>query len=54
MTMDGASYTKNYYTHSDLLNGPTINLEMSASPNYLRGIAAEDAPYSFSNELNKK
>lgn len=54
MTMDGASYTKNYYTHSDLLNGPTINLEMSASPNYLRGTAAEDAPYSFSNELNKK
>ncbi|QIK53992.1 glycoside hydrolase family 92 protein [Dysgonomonas sp. HDW5B] len=50
MTLNGKNYTKNYLTHSDLLNGATINFEMSDKPNKSRGINDSDAPYSFSKE----
>jgi predicted alpha-1,2-mannosidase len=54
MTLNGQPYSKNYLEHADLLKGGTINFEMSDKPNMTRGTAASDAPYSFSNELNKK
>ena len=47
---NGQPYTKNYLRHADLLQGGTIQLEMSATPNKQRGIHPEDKPYSFSNE----
>ena len=54
MKVNGQDYTKNYITHSTLQNGGEININMGSTPNKTRGIAPEDAPYSFSNELEKK
>lgn len=57
MTMNNENYDKNFLTHETLLQGGTINFSMSDEPNKLRGIKAEDAPYSFTYELksgNKK
>lgn len=48
MKLNGESYTHNYFSHEDLMNGAKIQIEMSNLPNENRGIAAEDAPYSFS------
>ena len=48
MKLNGKSYTHNYFSHEDLMNGAKIQIEMSNLPNENRGIAAEDAPYSFS------
>ena len=48
MKLNGKSYTHNYFSHEDLMNGAKIQIEMSNLPNTNRGIAAEDAPYSFS------
>ncbi|MGN0070052.1 MAG: GH92 family glycosyl hydrolase, partial [Prevotella sp.] len=50
MKLNGADYTKNYLTHTDLMNGGSIVFDMSATPNTQRGTAGSDAPYSFSNE----
>lgn len=56
MKLNGNEYTRNYVIHSDLMCGGKIELQMSAVPNYKRGIEPEDVPYSFSNERtgNKK
>lgn len=54
LQLNGKTYTKNYINHSDLQNGGTININMSNTPNKDRGTKADDAPYSFSNELKKK
>ena len=51
MNVNGQVYTKNYITHSTLLNGANIQIRMSDTPNKQRGIAPEDAPYSFSEEV---
>ena len=48
MKLNGKSYTHNYFSHEDLMNGAKIQIEMSNLPNENRGIATEDAPYSFS------
>lgn len=53
MKVNGNEYTKNYFTHSDFMNGAVIDINMSNTPNKERGIAPEDAPYSFTNELKK-
>ena len=50
MKVDGKSYNKNYLKHSDLVDGATINIEMSDSPNKNRGTKKDAFPYSFSNE----
>ncbi|UAB83455.1 GH92 family glycosyl hydrolase [Zunongwangia sp. SCSIO 43204] len=50
MKVDGKSYNKNYLKHSDLVDGATINIEMSDSPNKDRGTKKDAFPYSFSNE----
>ena len=54
MKVDGQTYTKNYFTHSSLMNGTTIDIQMGKEPNRQRAIAAEDAPYSFSKEQPAK
>ena len=54
MKVNGQTYTKNYVTHSTLQNGGEIDITMGSTPNKTRGIAPEDAPYSFSNEQQKK
>lgn len=50
MEYNGNEYTRNYVTHSDLMRGGIIELQMSPVPNYKRGILSDDVPYSFSNE----
>ena len=54
MFFNGAAYNHNYLRHEDLVRGGRIAFELGSQPNRSRGTAATDAPYSFSNELNKK
>ena len=51
MTLNGVPYNHNFLNHADLMNGGNIEFTMSATPNKQRGTLAEDAPYSFTNEL---
>lgn len=53
MKVNGQEYTKNYITHATLQNGGTIDYVMGDKPNMNRGIAPEDAPYSFSKEVKQ-
>lgn len=53
MKVNGQEYTKNYITHATLQNGSTIDYVMGDKPNMNRGIAPEDAPYSFSKEVKQ-
>ncbi|MBQ8449645.1 MAG: GH92 family glycosyl hydrolase [Bacteroidaceae bacterium] len=46
--IDGKEYTRNYLLHDRLMQGATIDAIMSEKPNKKRGVAEEDAPYSFS------
>jgi putative alpha-1,2-mannosidase len=48
--VNGISYTKNWLSHETLLQGASLDFDMSATPNKTRGVAKEDAPYSFSSE----
>lgn len=50
ITLNGKPYSKNYFTHGNLLNGAKIDITMSEMPNTSRGIEKADFPYSFSNE----
>ena len=54
MKVNGKNYTKNYFTHGDLMNGAKIDVKMSATPNTQRGTAEEDMPYSFTKEMAAK
>ena len=53
MSVNGANYTKNYLSHSELMKGAVIDVKMSATPNKQRGVNEADMPYSFSKELAK-
>lgn len=48
--LNGKSYSKNYFTHADLMHGARIDFTMSETPNKKRGTQPSDFPYSFSNE----
>ena len=48
LTLNGQPYSKNYIKRSDLMQGAQFVYDMSAKPNYSRGTAESDAPYSFS------
>ena len=48
LTLNGKPYSKNYIKRSDLMQGAQFVYTMSAKPNYSRGTAESDAPYSFS------
>ena len=50
LLLNGVPYTKNYVTHTDLLNGATFVYRLSEKPNRQRGTADTDAPYSFSKK----
>jgi putative alpha-1,2-mannosidase len=49
MTFNGNNDTKNWLSHSALIEGAAIDFEMSDSPNKQRGTKQEDFPYSLSN-----
>ncbi|MFV0396959.1 MAG: GH92 family glycosyl hydrolase, partial [Bacteroidales bacterium] len=53
MTINNRPYRNNYINHNELLNGGVISFEMSATPNYNRGIDDEALPYSFSRTITK-
>ena len=48
LTLNGKPYSKNYIKRTDLMQGAQFVYTMSAKPNYSRGTAESDAPYSFS------
>ena len=48
MTLNGATYDKNYITYNDVMQGGSILFNMGATPNKQRGIKPDAAPYSFS------
>ncbi|MCQ6957496.1 GH92 family glycosyl hydrolase [Mucilaginibacter aquariorum] len=50
LNVNGKPYTFNWLSHSALLKGATLNFNMSAQPNKLKGTKPADAPYSLSNE----
>lgn len=50
LKVNGKNYTKNYFTHDQLLNGAKIVFGMSNKPNKSRGTKEFDFPYSFSDE----
>lgn len=50
LRLNGQSYSKNYLVHSELLQGATLDINMSSKPNRKRGTQPQDAPYSFSTE----
>ena len=50
MKVNNKSYTRNYLTHSQLINGASIIFKMGNQPNTSRGINKSDFPYSFSTE----
>ncbi|MDX9695444.1 MAG: GH92 family glycosyl hydrolase [Bacteroidales bacterium] len=49
--LNGKEYTKNYLTHSDIVNGGMIEFKMSNTPNKKKGTTTSDFPYSLSNEI---
>jgi predicted alpha-1,2-mannosidase len=52
--LNGKTHTKTFLNHSDITNGGTFNLTMSAEPNKSKGVNASDTPYSMTNELKQK
>jgi predicted alpha-1,2-mannosidase len=46
--VNGKQHSKNWLSHSNLMQGATINFTMSATPNKQRGTSDADEPYSFS------
>ena len=49
-TLNGKNWTRNYLKQADLQTGARLHFKMASEPNYQRGIADEDKPYSFTNE----
>ena len=45
--LNGKEYTKLYLTHSDLLEGGTLEFDMASKPNKSRGLKPADKPYSM-------
>ncbi|OIN58258.1 GH92 family glycosyl hydrolase [Arsenicibacter rosenii] len=50
VSVNGKPYAKTWLSHQALLQGATIDVNMSATPNKQRGTKPEDAPYSFSTD----
>ncbi|MBD2723471.1 GH92 family glycosyl hydrolase [Hymenobacter armeniacus] len=48
LTFNGQAYDKNWLSHTELMQGATLNFDMSAVPNKSRGTQPAAAPYSFS------
>ncbi|MFA6275576.1 MAG: GH92 family glycosyl hydrolase [Pedobacter sp.] len=46
-TLNGKPYSHNFITHSDLINGGILKLEMDTKPALTRGLAPDDAPFSL-------
>jgi len=53
MQVNRKPYSKNWLSHRELLQGATIDFNMSATPNKQRGISTGDFPYSMSTDKAK-
>ncbi|QNL52492.1 glycoside hydrolase family 92 protein [Olivibacter sp. SDN3] len=47
--LNGETYTKNYLTYKDLINGGRLELLMGREPSRTRGMAEEDKPFSLTD-----
>lgn len=54
MMVNGKRYAHNYLRYGDLMKGGEVVFQMSTSPNLKRGTQPEDAPYSFTKEIQKE
>ncbi|QXV64753.1 GH92 family glycosyl hydrolase [Mucilaginibacter sp. 21P] len=50
LTVNGKPYSNNWLSHKALLQGQTLNFNMSATPNKVRGSKPADVPYSLSTD----
>ncbi len=50
LTFNGAAYSRNWISHSELMKGAQINATMQATPDKVRGTLKKDYPYSLSND----
>jgi len=50
MKVDGKTYNKNWLSHQAIMDGMTIDYDMSETPNKSRGTKKSAYPYSLSNE----
>ena len=50
LTLNGKTYSKNWLSHKELMQGAVLDFEMSDTPNKNRGTKMEDFPFSLSNE----
>ncbi len=46
--LNGKAYSPNWLSHSELMKGATLDVQMTDKPNTKRGTNPADAPYSFS------
>ena len=49
--LNGRPYTHNWITYTDIVSGGVLHLEMSGEPEYHRGTAPGDRPFSVSTSL---
>jgi len=49
--LNGKPYSKMYISHSDILEGGTLEFIMASKPNKKRGLAESDKPYSMTKGL---
>jgi len=52
-TLGGKIHLLNYITHTDVMKGGTLKLDMRSEPNKSRGTMASSYPYSFTTDKNK-
>ena len=52
-TLGGKIHLLNYITHTDVMKGGTLKLDMRSEPNKSRGTKASSYPYSFTTDKNK-
>ncbi len=48
--LNGKAYSRNWISHSAIMQGGNLLFQMSRVPNKTKGIQAADAPYSFSSK----
>jgi predicted alpha-1,2-mannosidase len=53
-TLNGKPYTHNWISYADIMNGGTLRFVMGSKPNYNRGLAPDDRPFSLSKPPGSK
>jgi predicted alpha-1,2-mannosidase len=50
INVNGKPYSKNWFSHKSLIDGVTIDFNMSSTPDKERGTRPDDFPFSFSGK----